>query len=211
MLYEVITEDDYFDIDKLAGGLWDARAYRFNSNGQSYLYEKNLNNKIIIYDSNPNYESIPEEHDCINIYNDNSRLSDNMDNTIVFNRQIDGITLGANGINVQITESTTDYSTVEDTRNEAYIKESIRDGNGYKSYSNSKYSRERKSFIPFEVYRLGIQFQDSKGRLSYVKWICDYRINANDYFASKEDSIEMKSINTFLDFNISNIPRNNFV
>jgi len=203
--------EEYFDIDEVApGGYWDARAYRFSSTPIARIYDVDFSTHIDIDNSSVNYEDVPTDHDCAVFSNDISRnLTD------IYKYQSDGSTMGASGLNITITQINTggvhpDYS---NENIKWYAKKasglSAFTTKSYDNYSNPIIDSRYKSFIPEEVYRLGIQFKRSRGgQYSYPKWICDYKYNYDYnidmfvYYGGKQIGFRVQN----LSFTVSNIP-----
>ena len=196
---------DSFDVD------YDARAYRFagiSSTGSAQNYaDAAVRGKAHLYEENGNYyeitgstkvttlepagtpigdwDDIPEDADCINIFNDLDNKQDTARET-TFRYQSDGITLGGEGPNVSFEFNIENIELCQDdvidtpaaSANYWYIREAIDSGNAnnpsYKGYASPKYGGGNiVGYQRDEVYRFGVVFFDGKGRNSFVKWICD--------------------------------------
>lgn len=184
-----ITAD--FDID------FEARAYRFNSTPTALL--KGTPDISLAGGINPNYDSIPETHDAINIYNDESDPTW-FSPTSQYKYQKDGITLGGSGKNINykfITElipsdyssgitvspphivmnnhSLTDASLDLNVLNPDGTLRLIPRGEQFKNYASAWAHGNLAGYARGETYRFGIVFHSKKGSTSFVKWIGDIR------------------------------------
>lgn len=185
-----ITEE-YFDVD------YDARAYRyFNTLNQSIgrLYSNNGNTRLLktqfvdewieaaldsgqdaytgsytVTGNTYTTETIPSEFDCVNMYN----LLDYEASISPLVYQLDGTTLGGEGVNVSYEFEETNYAISNDIQN----ADGIVDMNIPITQDNIRWIRgSYKTFQRDEIYRFGIVFFDKKGRSSFVKWIGDIRM-----------------------------------
>jgi len=105
-----ITEDTWDP------GFFDARAYRCNASGtvalQSSDATKSLSFNIDSYD----LSSIPEDHDCINPYNDLEYATCSSDNLYVYGVSSGGSRkLGGHGLNIDYSFITTNVVLANDT------------------------------------------------------------------------------------------------
>lgn len=111
-------------------------------------------------------------HDGINNYNN---PDNDLDPEKQFIYKSDGMTLGAEGPNVEIEFKWEDFA-IDDVAESAstYYVGTIADG----SYSNyaSPLNGGKLSWQRDEVYRLFISFKNSRGQDTEPKWICDLRI-----------------------------------
>jgi len=185
------TKTTSFDIE------FDARAYRFNSSQDAKLY---LNNGTLftLAGPNPDYASVPEDHDCINLYNDEQGVSWATEQNLY---QEDGVTIGGSGLNVSYsfvthempsntlgTGITTAPPHVEVSKWSAsngpetlgvtnidgssqYIVKADQFKNNASAYNPAFY----RGYARGETYRFGIVFYDKKGSPSFVKWIGDIK------------------------------------
>lgn len=179
--------NNYYEFERLR--YWDSRSYRF-----TYSVSGNWGDcESIVYNSDGSYFGIPGDeyddsfmvpidHDCINISND---IKSPAYDTYIYQR--DGRTFGASGINVDISQSIISGTSPDDAMEDMvkfYSKKSstgITSGaySGFKSYANPYLAMDKKTFKPGEVYRIGLQFRNSRGQLSYIKWVCDYKVIPN--------------------------------
>ena len=159
-LFLANIDETFYDVDI------DYRAYRHNSLGVARIYEANLSDYLEV--STPaQYASVPDNHDCINKYNDpNNEISS------VYKYQADGTTLGAEGTYVKINFTNVGYqldtlgvdSTISTTNNITISQTSSYLHNA----GNRTYHRQ-------EVYRLGIVLRNTKMQAAPVKWLCDVK------------------------------------
>jgi len=164
---------------------FDARAYRFNSIGNSNILDSAGSTTTFDNTSYPTDETL----DAIGPF---SLPEDDANYDSTFKYKSDGITLGGEGPNISYEFITENYQA-----NESYLKVAqpyvtvsrystgtiMNVGNG-KTYDASGYFKDYKSplksaflrgYMPGEVYRFGIVFLDKKGNPSFVKWIGDIR------------------------------------
>jgi hypothetical protein len=174
-LFIANLKEDTFDVD------FDARAYRFNASNSSRVYDSDLVNYYTINSSGGwTYSgggsgsdwSIPEDADCINVYN-SPDYETNASYYYIY--QSDGSTYGAEGKNVYI-ELKTDSSLQIDntgltTGNFATYEPDSGESTAFPY--NMAYKR---SFQRQEVYRLGLVFFNKKLQASPVKWMCDVKM-----------------------------------
>lgn len=182
------TKTKNFDLD------FDARVYRFNSAQEAKIYN-NDGSFILIDGTAPDY-NIPENHDCINRYNDEQGI-DWQQNLY----QADGTTIGGSGLNISYTfvnkELPADFSgtgisvvnphTSVDRWSNSVGPESIGvtylDGTSKKITRASQFKNNSSAFAPAhyrgyargEVYRFAIVFYNKKGSPSFAKWIGDIK------------------------------------
>jgi len=124
---------------------------------------------------------------------------------------INGPPLLSTGMNVLIDQ---DYSSsiYPDIANSKIISFGVNTGtyyspnNGYSSYASPQNASGYKSFKPEEVYRIGIQFKNSKGQLSYPKWVCDYRYTYNSNITSLINTESLKMTIQALMVRVFNVP-----
>lgn len=185
------TKTKTFDID------FDARAYRFNNSSSGLL--KDLDEPdIILTGPTPNYNSVPEEYDAINIYN--NEADPNWDTLNQYKYQADGTTLGGSGINISykfitdelvgngfntmnITQSKhiAGYRSPAGTNKNLGVLESnstikqINIGDQLLSLASQWGSSNLVGYTRGEIYRFGIVFYNTKGSTSFVKWIGDIK------------------------------------
>lgn len=173
ILFVANTKTNEFDLD------FDARAYRYKSNGVTYV-------------SFP----VAETADAINPYNDENPVTnpDWLAND-QYKFKANGTTLGGQGPNVSYTFITKDI--VVDTNateplgapfvnvNQVDSTENFNSLDAYpvKSFSNFKSPFVQTLYTGYargEVYRFGIFFLDKKGNPSFVKWIGDIKMPDNN-------------------------------
>jgi len=201
---------------------FDARAYRFNTAADQYapeapyypftsaptaptalLRDSNDNTlDIALYGGSltPAWDSVPEEHDCINIFNkEQESLWTATDRQYKY--KVDGTTLGGEGKNIsyEFVEKDTIGNTAFDdlttapehiqvpsyNSSTASITKNVLNADGTTQpvhihnqvnsmaapWAHSNYT----GYARGEVYRFGIVFYDLKGVVSFVKWIGDIK------------------------------------
>ena len=205
-------EEEMFDIDEFSSdGYWDARSFRYANNGFGRVFDQDLSN-FITYSSKSDSALIPTDHDCINLTNDYSR-----NENLIYREN--GVTIGSSGINVDIVQNLHPEVIKPDITQDDHFRwfaedvsssNEISGADGYSSYANPNIASKNRTFRIDEVYRLGIQFKDSRERLSYVKWICDYRVSYDsDYELINPiyDFLQVPELRLVnLTFAVSNIP-----
>lgn len=206
--------EEYFDIDtdSVKGFYWDSRAYRFNSVAEGATAKLYHGNGALMYEINGStpgynaYEDVLEDADCIN--NSNNRD----DATITYKYCSDGATLGAEGMNILISQTYNKFvhPDIANSNIISYAEKTTTNyspTSGYSSYANPKNDSAYKSFKPEEVYRIAIQFRNAKGQYSYPKWICDYRYIYNEtYSTTLVNTASLKMFIQSLSVTASNIP-----
>jgi hypothetical protein len=208
-LYVGNLENINFDVN------YDGRAYRFDENGESKIYNRNNVLEATITNSFPTNTTL----DAINKFNDenDSNWSSNQ-----FNLNLTGTELGGSGSNVDyrfITKYiTSDFGNDLTTAyNQVYpagipfVKSPI-DSNT-KSYSDYKSPYLAKDFAGYargEVYRFGVVFYNDKMQPSYVKWIGDIKMpNFSDtgfelYPTGQTNTFNLKALGVQMDITIPN-------
>ena len=221
-----ITED-VFDIDEELGYTWDARAYRWKQISVGTW-------KFKVDDTEyTDPTDIEEEADALYLedyYSDGSTVFAPSDG---FKYKKNSVFLGGSGTNVSYTFQTVDtfidssYSNSTTT----YVGKTILK---WKEWIDSDFdtitdfpdpsgvytSGWLTGYQPREVYRFGIEFYDSKGRRSFVKWIGDIRIP--DYHEMNSSNIlgggvrnlatqdsasnSIKSSSIGIKFEVANVP-----
>ena len=191
-----ITEEK-FDID------FDARAYRFNSNGVGVVtntddftnlddLEENVD-YIKITDSSGKFNTIPENF----TFSPCNKIKDSDkwwygDDAMIY--QKDGISVGGEGPNIS-------YSFFFKTR---YANTSDNDYSVYHDHYEDLASPITMSvgFQRSEIYRFGIVFFDIYLRSSFVKWIGDIRI-PDEFIGEEYAIITYDKADTIQDINIT--------
>lgn len=194
-----ITEDTWDP------GFFDARAYRCNASGtvalQSSDTTKSLSFNIDSYD----LSSIPEDHDCINPYNNLEYATCSSDNLYVYGVSSGGSRkLGGHGLNIDYSFITTNVILADDSgtllsndcsmnvdsrvlltlgRNEigSSTQESfpVYDGitaSRIPNYADPFIAANLKGYQRDEIYRFGIIFYNNKSLPSPVYWIGDIKM-----------------------------------
>ncbi len=160
--------------------------YNYHSVSEDSFIECVLNkggvgvSPMFVLDANdPNYEDVPEDHDCINVYNN---LENDFNIECAYKYKYGDYSstpptyadLGGTGPYIEFEFVTEEINAGEVTSwGSIPILAPSDDYNGYANpetvYSFTGYQRD-------EIYRFGIVFYDLKGRPSYAKWICDIRM-----------------------------------
>lgn len=181
---------------------WDARAYRFNKNGNCTLTDVNGGNKIDIKTNNiPN---VPANHDCFQSYNDINTKQTIDGTNQVYDKT--GSYIGGSGLNVewrfiispQVGDSckrqyngNDDYDRKVGTLYNYVSRDNVKQQKSYYvtssggvqlASSGDKFDEGIKSNTYLlqslrrnELYRYGIVLYDKYGQASPAKWIADIR------------------------------------
>jgi len=202
--------EELFDIDNFAtDDYWDARSYRFIGSGNAVIWNSALSSFITIDRTVPDYSTttIPKTYDCVNKSNDIAEWGTPLSSNYIY--QIDGTTIGSSGPNIQI-EQVEHYFLSPDDSGENTKWYSKKISGGYDSFARPENDTYNKIFKLEEVYRLSIQFRNSKNQYSYPKWICDYKYvyDTTNYdpiqFLATPVRVEMPLYH--LNVTVSNIP-----
>lgn len=181
---------------------WDARAYRFDKNGNCTLTDVNGGNKIDIKASN--IPSVPANHDCFQSYNDINTKQTIDGTNQVYDKT--GSYVGGSGLNVewrfiispQVGDSckrqfkdSDDYTRKVGTLYNYVSRDNVKQQKSYYITSSgdvqlasngNKFDDGIKSNTYLlqslrrnELYRYGIVLYDKYGQASPAKWIADIR------------------------------------
>ena len=181
---------------------WDARAYRFDKNGNCTLTDVNGGNKIDINASN--IPSVPSNHDCFQSYNDINTKQTIDGTNQVYDKT--GSYIGGSGLNVewrfiispQVGDSckrqfkdSDDYTRKVGTLYNYVSRDNVKQQKSYYITSSGgiqlasngdKFDKGIKSNTYLlqslrrnELYRYGIVLYDKYGQASPAKWIADIR------------------------------------
>ena len=192
---------------------YDARAYRFNSSQEGLLEDPNEGN-ITLLGGSPSYGSVPDVHDAINKYNDESQ--EDWDDLYQYKFQADGTTYGGSGLNVSYKFTTSEapanfipndqvtqtpphltisswgdatapitLGTLETDGTEMEFERFSQLKNAAAPYQHSIF----KGYARGETYRFGIVFYSPKGSPTFVNWIGDIRMpEPDDGYPLMEDA-----------------------
>lgn len=174
------------------------RARIERSDGYFYMNDSifDMTESWTLYDSNGvttgtyvnDWTEIPENWDCINPFNnyenDSIHYSTRKDR---FEFQQNGTVLGAEGPNVKVWLVTRKLfiDTYNSTTNPDYIKagatrqlisDSLPSYGYYYNYASARNCMLYTGFQAEEIYRIAVVLIDNKGRRSFPKWICDFRM-----------------------------------
>jgi len=166
-------KERYFDI-----GVFDTRAYRFNSSGDCVIYDNEGTGKVVTPGT---YDTVPEDHDCINWYKNDLTHDEavRLNPALDYQYKSDGVTRGGSGLNI-------DYRFGFKTFQKDNGNSNIQAGFDYDKADTEWQLGTYKGFQHDEIYRFGIVFFDNKGRQSFVRWIGDIRIPRHDEYAAME-------------------------
>ena len=210
-----ITED-VFDIDEELGYTWDARAYRWKL--ISGVWKFKIDDAVAT-----DTTGIEEDADCL-------FLEDYYDDGFKYNNLTGR--LGGNGTNISYAFQTVD-TFIDSSATNATTTFVNKATFNWKNWIDSDFDNVTDfpdpsgiytagwltGYQPREVYRFGIEFYDSKGRRSFVKWIGDIRIP--DYhemgsstilgggvrnLATVDSSNSIKSSSIGIKFEVNNVP-----
>ena len=181
---------------------WDARAYRFDKNGNCTLTDVNGGNKIDIKANN--IPSVPANHDCFQSYNDINTKQTIDGTNQVYDKT--GSYIGGSGLNVEwrfiISPQVGDSCKRQHNGNDDYARKV---GTLYNYVSRDNVKQQKSYYITSsggiqlasngdkfdqgiksntyllqslrrnELYRYGIVLYDKYGQASPAKWIADIR------------------------------------
>lgn len=181
---------------------WDARAYRFDRNGNCTLTDVNGDNRINVTDSN--IGKIPFTHDCFQFYNDINTKQIISQDSQVYNKT--GEYIGGSGVNIewrfiispQVGDSckrqykgSDDYDRKVGTLYNYVSRDNVKQQESYyvTSSGDIKWASDGDKFDEGiksntyllqslrrnELYRYGIVLYDKYGQASPAKWIADIR------------------------------------
>jgi len=186
-----VTESAY-DVD------YDARAYRFNSDGEALIWD--ASDFSVDAETDVSDYDVDEDADCANKYNvlDYDSYTGNTSSSTTprvtaedCKYQSDGETLGGEGLNIAY-EFITDTITGGDpaNSNQPYLNPT--------DYISIGYQRD-------EIYRFGIRLFNTYGEGTFVKWIGDIRfpsVEEKPIYNSGTGYINILGIK----FTVSNLP-----
>ena len=178
---------------------FDARAYRFRPDTVALL--KHLNSdlpSVTLTGPTPNYDSVPEKHDCYNLYNVQKGVNEIIADYNEYKYQVDGSTLGGSGkyISYSFVQEELEGDTLSKTdssgdnhlsidKSTPTIDLGVIDSNNnsvsftaeeqYKNFKSPIVQHYYTGYMRGEIYRFGIQFIDRKGNPYFVKWIGDIK------------------------------------
>jgi hypothetical protein len=188
MLFFGNTKSDSFNVD------FDTRAYRFDGTRVAKLKDDN-DSSIFIDGTNPDYTSVPEDHDCINPFN---KVIETTISTSDYKYQKDGVTLGGEGPYIKYEfvtrQSVADNSIdpfvttapfvasdrISTMQGDTFFtlgipQQTYEQQNSFYSLKSPYFSSIFTGYARGEVYRFGIVLYDKKGKASYASWIADIK------------------------------------
>lgn len=182
------TKTQDFDID------YEARVYRFNSAQEALLKGTP---DITLTGPAPVWGNVPNDHDAINLYNDESGATWFTDQ---YKFKSDGVTLGGEGQNISYSFTTIalpanttlsrtispDHISIDNytaanppfTHNVLEADSSnkeIHTGEQFRNFASQWAHSNYTGYSRGETYRFGIVFYGEKGSTTFVKWIGDIR------------------------------------
>lgn len=172
---------------------YDTRAFRFASWGTARLLQKTIIpgelEEINIFHTDTLEGRVPFNHDCINPSNGfdfNGTESDEW-TANRYKYQKDLTTLGGEGPNIKYS-----FSIKENVIRDGYNPTAYYYGTSNANINDNTNPTEsfKRTFMPGEVYRLGIVFYSKDSKESLTKWIGDVRMPyINEIDATIEDNI----------------------
>jgi hypothetical protein len=149
------------------------------------------------------WEDIPEDADCINTFND---IDNDQSKWHRLRYKTDLETFGGEGPNVsfKFVTHTTDVDILSDTFFTVYEIETGRNDTteiegvtnwSYHDYASPFMAGNLVGYQRDDVYRFGIVFFDTKGRNSFVKWICDIRFPSMTSVGEVTDDYVLSQVN----------------
>lgn len=196
-----IMEDSFYE-SKLYEA--DNSYYILNSSG-GWVY-KNSSNALVSWGSE---WSIPLTADCINRYNDEFKKDNKTSvHPYLYDKKANGTTIGGDGYIVSY------EIRVEDTKTIL-----VDSGRTIVDSTNESFVLKSKSFKQGEVYRIGLNAYDLKGKPYFTNWIGDIRIpyfsGANNIFNStvflnngtdiNNVTVDARNCNIYISINLSHI------
>lgn len=132
---------------------------------------------------------VPEDHNCINYFNNTEYETSTAPIGYWCQFQSDGKTLGGEGDNIvykfNVQSRILDDSPSSNTFSSSATGSDFSGNKSlYRTYSSPWYNSEYKSLQRDEVYRLFMVLEDEYGRESFAKWVGDIRCPAIDDFNS---------------------------
>jgi hypothetical protein len=178
---------------------FDARAYRFKSDSIALI--KHLNSdlpSVTLTGPTPNYDSVPEKHDCYNPYNVQKGVNETVADYNEYKYQVDGSTLGGSGkfISYKFVQEELEGDTLSKTdssgtnhlsiaKSSPVINLGVKDSNNnvisftaeeqFKNFKSPIIQHYYTGYMRGEIYRFGIQFIDRTGNPYFVKWVGDIK------------------------------------
>lgn len=185
---------------------FDTRAYRFNINGECLLVD-NIKGNLQYYTGMGNIDewlkTIPNNHDCINIYNKEDTPNWELDSN-QYKYKPDK-TMGGYGVNIEyefttfrlvgeVDLNTSYYHEPPMVRTDRFPNDEILDfldgrkyniGNEYRSFRSPKINAYLKGYAREEVYRFAFQAYDKTGNPYYASWIADIKMPGEWDFSTR--------------------------
>lgn len=174
---------------------YDTRAYRFNTD-YALLGSSSGQQNHLIDGPNPQWDLVPEDHDCINL--DDSPIPNATGSNYLY--QSDGSTLGGEGPNIKYRFITEDFeldhydfngaspvgapyrhasenATVNYSINSSTPHNQIHSStNTFRDFHSPMLSGFLRNYMRDEVYRFAVVFYDQQGNPGYASWIGDIRM-----------------------------------
>jgi hypothetical protein len=153
---------------------FDTRAVRFNAapTKEAWVYDTTLGStQVALTTWTVDY---PTDHDGVNVFNDS--IYDG-ESSYMYKYQSNGITVGAEGLNVLI-DFETELVELDSSNNDATFHTyppTDSDDLSYKNYA-SPWKDGKLSWQRDEVYRLFVVFGNDRGQIADPKWICDLKM-----------------------------------
>ena len=172
ILFPANIEESFYDVDE-EDGYWDARAYRWNKKASPEARLASSDGTTLTLDSFTDALTVPEEHDCIQVKNDQrvNYVNPLLSYTYTYHNQ----RLGGEGTNIKyyFDVEALEEDSVADTLTEEYATLS----NGvFPNYANPLMQATKLGYMRDEVYRFGVVFKKESGAKSFVKWIADIKM-----------------------------------
>ncbi|MCD6329191.1 MAG: hypothetical protein J7M10_02375, partial [Candidatus Cloacimonetes bacterium] len=221
ILFAGNIKQKYFDVD------FDARAYRFRTNGSTMAQIWNNGTELDTITKSGSWPTaefkigtsfIPASHNCVNPYNYDpvtgvSYPSAPYDTThwARFIFQSDGTTIGGEGPNVKyeirrVHSFTTNYASYDGEF--SVDKATSVDHDDVDSRPNpttsfgdqcNPYMKRMIGYKRNEIYRFGIVFFNNKGQQSFVKWIGDIKMPTNSQLQFADGITSTSTFTLFYD------------
>jgi len=188
------TKTLQFDLDD---SVFDARVYRFNSS-KTALLKDDIEGDVSLLGPSPNYANVPFEHNAINPYNKEQNA--NWSTSLQYKYQADGVTYGGSGPNisykfvtrdqpsnfrlgvtyspdhVEVDRATSGFGDLDiGTINEDGTAQTADRAGQLKNMAAPAHHAYSRGYARGETYRFAIVFYNTKGGISFAKWIGDIR------------------------------------
>jgi hypothetical protein len=171
--YNILFAANIEEKDFIVDPTWDVRAVRFKFESTATVQDSEQGAVTILKDLS-NWTDYVLDHDGINEFNDPSHDGDY---AYRWAYQANGLSLGAEGLNVKI-DFATETIVLDSSNSDTTFYATPPSDSTDLSYSNyaSPWKGGKLSWQRDEVYRLFVVFGNERGQEADPKWICDLRM-----------------------------------